>query len=389
MSVQYPVHKTLLHSMGTILRDKGHGPTCGKRCDCGFPIRYQWPDANGKNKPKVETGFATEGDALTRLEEVRDIKISAKSGAPIQAREVPASQYIRDHIASRVRLAERTRTKYLGLTTKHLGALDRVPMGELHPWRMREIVKGMREAGASEQDVSMIKSIVCKAAAQAIADKIITVDPTLGIETGRKTAPARNIPSGGQMALMMRAATDLGRDLLIVAIGTGLRVGELQGLTRDCFHGTYIRIYRQWDGQKYTPLKAREWDEYRDIPVTPQVAEVLERRFAEGEIAFPMVYKRERFRGRYIPITREALGEELAVLRAAVGDSEGKYSWHSFRHFFASVMIAAKVDITEVGKWLGHANIQITYLTYMHLIATQFDNMVSVMSNAIDELLTA
>jgi integrase len=385
---KYPVHRSLPHGMGTILRDKDHGPQCGKRCDCGYPIRYQWPDQNGRNKPKVETGFASETEALKRLEAVRDLKQEAKDGgSSVQSRGVSAYEYIKDHINSRGRLARRSRTKYLSILKRHLsGPFEGMPMSDLHPWRMRQIIADLRANGVAEDQISVIKSFVRKAAELAIADKILTVDPTLGIEPKPRTQAAKDIPSREEVQRMMSAATPLGRDMLVTMIGTGLRVGELQGLTRDCFNGKRLRIYRQWDGQRYAPLKAREDGQYRDIPVTPQVAEVLTRRFAEDEIAFPMVYKQERF-ARHIPITRDAMGDELAVLRAAVGDFEGRYSWHSFRHFFASIMIAAKVDITEVGKWLGHANIQITYLTYMHLIAAQFDNMVDVMSTAIDDLL--
>lgn len=388
MSVQYPIHKTLLHSMGTILRDKGHGPKCGKRCACGFPVRYQWPDESGKNKPKVETGFATEAAALRRLEEVRDIKADARGGAPVQARGEIALDYITDHITSRRKLKATTREKYLYLSRTHLKRLSKITISELVPIRMREVIKDMRADNVNERDVSAIVSIVRAASKIAIADRLIDVDPTLGIETERSVSPAKDIPSRQQTKIMIAGATPLGSDLIALACGTGLRIGEVLGLTRDCFHGTYIRIYRQWDGQAYKPLKARQEGEYRDIPLTPQVRQILERRFAEhGEIPFPQVYKTKRRNRVYKPLGREVVTQEMNIARAAVGDYAGKFTFHGFRHFFASEALAAGIDITEVGKWLGHSNIQITYLTYMHLIKPQFERILEVLTGTMDSIL--
>lgn len=41
---------------------------------------------------------------------------------------------------------------------------------------------------------------------------------------------------------------------------------------------------------------------------------------------------------------------------------------HSLRHTFASVLFAKGVDVKTVSKLLGHASIQITLNTYIHLI---------------------
>jgi integrase len=41
---------------------------------------------------------------------------------------------------------------------------------------------------------------------------------------------------------------------------------------------------------------------------------------------------------------------------------------HSLRHTFASMLFAKKVDIKTISKLLGHASIQITLNTYIHLI---------------------
>jgi len=47
--------------------------------------------------------------------------------------------------------------------------------------------------------------------------------------------------------------------------------------------------------------------------------------------------------------------------------------WYSFRHYFASACAAAGYNIHDVAKWMGHANINITFSTYMHLFTDHHD----------------
>ena len=56
---------------------------------------------------------------------------------------------------------------------------------------------------------------------------------------------------------------------------------------------------------------------------------------------------------------------------------------HSLRHTFASLLFASKVDIKTVSKLLGHANTQITYNTYIHLLEDAGHSAVAVLNDII------
>ncbi|MEO3863869.1 tyrosine-type recombinase/integrase [Acrocarpospora sp. B8E8] len=45
-----------------------------------------------------------------------------------------------------------------------------------------------------------------------------------------------------------------------------------------------------------------------------------------------------------------------------------EFAPHSLRDFFASTALAARIPITEVSRWLGHQNTEITHQTYGHLV---------------------
>lgn len=44
------------------------------------------------------------------------------------------------------------------------------------------------------------------------------------------------------------------------------------------------------------------------------------------------------------------------------------FTLHQLRHTFATQALNAGIPITVVSKWLGHANISVTYNTYIHVL---------------------
>ena len=58
-----------------------------------------------------------------------------------------------------------------------------------------------------------------------------------------------------------------------------------------------------------------------------------------------------------------------------------KTGLHSLRHTFASTMFLHGVDVKTVSKILGHANVSITYNTYIHIIEKQKVDAVKILDN--------
>lgn len=54
-------------------------------------------------------------------------------------------------------------------------------------------------------------------------------------------------------------------------------------------------------------------------------------------------------------------------LAREAGIPEG-FTPHSLRHAFVSALLSRGVPITDVAKWLGHRNINVTYATYGPLV---------------------
>jgi integrase len=167
-------------------------------------------------------------------------------------------------------------------------------------------------------------------------------------EGGTNSGTGRKIDGAGIAVWLMR--------------GCGLRLEEALAVEKSDFrdNGTYLRVMWQAsrDGHKRMPLKARKRGEFRDVPVPSWLWDMI-RDMPDGPL-MPGSGNRTYERGGtvYARFVRAA---------QAAGIAEGFHP-HSLRHLFASVMLGQGIQITDLAKWLGHKNINITYATYGHLL---------------------
>jgi integrase len=142
--------------------------------------------------------------------------------------------------------------------------------------------------------------------------------------------------------------------------GCGLRIEEAIAVKKSCFRdgGTVLRVFEQAsrDGKKTRPLKHRKAGEYRDIPVPSYLWEMV-KDLPDGYL----------FMDDGILPTYSSYRHHFNACARKAGIPEG-FTPHSLRHAFVSALLSRMVPITDVAKWLGHRNINVTYATYGHLV---------------------
>jgi integrase len=95
----------------------------------------------------------------------------------------------------------------------------------------------------------------------------------------------------------------------------------------------------------------------------------------------PSLPGRGRADGHLFPrYSRRTFDKAFAKAREAAG-LPVEFTAHSLRHIFASVALANGVPITDVSKWLGHRNIQVTYGIYGHLVPSSWDKARAVLDD--------
>ena len=158
--------------------------------------------------------------------------------------------------------------------------------------------------------------------------------------------------------------------LFDVALGTGLRLGELRALRwRDVDRERrLIRVERAYSRQELRRPKTDSG--VRSVPLFPSVdaalrelaARAVERgRYAPDELVFGSM--------RGTPLQPSNLRQRVwdPALRLAELEGEG-YRFHDLRHTCVSRLVAAGADIKLVQAVAGHASPLITLKRYSHLL---------------------
>jgi integrase len=204
----------------------------------------------------------------------------------------------------------------------------------------------------------------------AVADRVIASNPADGIKSP-KVARKKVVPLElAEVEALADAVPDRYRASVIVAAGSGLRLGELFGLTVD--RVDWLRRTLTVDRQLVSGLKGQKsllgppkTDASRRVVPVP---DVVLRAMSEHMAAYPagpdgLVFTSDRG----TPVLRLTAGR---VWRAAAPKAKLPTSatgWHALRHFYASVLIRAGESVRVVSERLGHTNAAMTLNVYAHL----------------------
>ena len=120
-------------------------------------------------------------------------------------------------------------------------------------------------------------------------------------------------------------------DLIDVAIVTGMRRGELLGLTREVIEPTWVRLWKT------------KTNVARSVPIDPRTHETLMRLIENG-----------------MP-TPEALRHYWDRAKADMGLKDDRdFVFHACRHTCATRLVQANVNLRVVQKFMGHKRIETT-----------------------------
>lgn len=259
----------------------------------------------------------------------------------------------------RVKLDERWGSVQLGAITRQ----------EIRTWAAE-----LRAGDRSPQTVRRYVHLLSASLAAAVDAEILDVNPAarLKIEAGEVVHERYLTPAD---YAKLRAQMPTVRDQLILdtLAYTGLRWGEMAGLHAARFDAKsgVIRVAESWDelsGQmKGTPKGKRP----RTVPLTPELVDQLAGVPHEGQTC-GYDHDQGRCPGPLL-LTTEG-GSVLrnqkwagSVFRPAVEAAEiGHVRIHDLRHTYASWLAQEGVDLSEIGKMLGHRN-PTTTQRYAHL----------------------
>jgi integrase len=147
------------------------------------------------------------------------------------------------------------------------------------------------------------------------------------------------------------------REMILTALRTGMRQGELKGLQWSSINwetGVIAVQYSWCDRAK--ALGSPKSNRVRHIPMTADLHEMLLRRRKDTGFIFLDRHGR--------PFDHYRLGSALEDVRKKAGLRH--IGWHTLRHTFASHLAMKGAPVTAIQSLMGHSSITTT-MRYMHL----------------------
>lgn len=215
----------------------------------------------------------------------------------------------------------------------------------------------------------------------AVKNDLIKKNPVLAINIPRSEKDTKEIEilSREEQSAYMSAIGDSSfKPLLITALFTGMRLGELIALKWDNVNLTSNEIKVSASARE-TRIDG-EWKLIRQAPKTKSGIRTIPIPETLSNDLKALKHKQEN-----IQIEHDSYNKDNHVFCSTIGSvlsprnvqrahykvcdnaKINRVGFHALRHTFATRMIEEGVDVKTVQYWMGHATIQMTYNIYVHV----------------------
>lgn len=189
---------------------------------------------------------------------------------------------------------------------------------------------------------------------------VLRVKEAAALAESPSTASAENGPADGPVLTPLQRAVQMrDRALLELLYGSGLRVGEVAGLTLDQVDLDRGRVRVRGKG-----------DKEREVPMSDLTVDALE---AYVSLARPVMAGPDRTHLFYNLRKRRMTDRDMRTMVGRYAERllpGRRVSPHTLRHSFATHMLEGGADIRAVQELLGHASVATTQ-RYTHVSRTR------------------
>lgn len=343
--------------------------------------RARYRDAADKEHARH---FARKVDAQRWLDEVTASVVTGRYVDP-RAGQVTFQDYAENVWRPNQRHRASTRDQVRRHFTNHVyPTMGSQRLDSILPSDVRALVTTL-SATLSPATVTVIYRYASSVFKSAVLDRRIVASPCVGIALP-KTAPRRVEPlSTETVRAIIEAVPERYRALVVTAAGTGMRQGEIFGLTVDRvdFLRRKITVDRQLTtvtgrAPEFGPPKTAA--SVRTIPLPDVVGAALSAHLAAFGLGIDgLIFTNDVGD----PLRRS--GFNTTWRRALESASVDRTVFHGLRHYYASLLIRHGESVKVVQERLGHASASETLDTYSHLWPDSDDRT----REAVDEVLGA
>lgn len=334
-----------------------------------WQARITWRDSNGKLHQKSKSGFDTKQQAKQYAVKLESQKMS---GTNIEENPTLAEYYDNWHRIYKKPLISSS-------TDRHYTFVKNIIDDYFKDKKLKKITRSsyqkfINQYGANHapETVKKINTIFRACIRSAILDGIITKDFTEQVnlvanKEKQMHVEYLNLAEINKLknyTLRGRSPHFTSRYMILTAIYTGARLGEIQALTWNDLNYTNrtITINKSWDylnGGGFKPTKNDSSN--RTIRVNQQLLDLLnELKPNNSKMIFLDQYHR-------IP-SSNAVNKTLKKIMANANLKKRDFHFHSLRHSHVAFLLSQGADLYIISKRLGHADTTVTSKVYSYLV---------------------
>jgi integrase len=213
---------------------------------------------------------------------------------------------------------------------------------------------------ATNRALTLLKSMFNRAIEW---DKFDGLNPVTRVKFFREDNHKLRYLEKDEIKRLIDSCEDVIRPLVIVAVNTGMRRGELFNLKwQDIdFNKGIIHLLRTKSGEK------------REIPMNEAVRTAI--LASKGSSTSEYVFSTQK--GNQFTVIKRPFARALKL--AGIEN----FRWHDLRHSFASQLAMASVDLNTIRELLGHKSLKMT-LRYAHLSSNHKNQAVDLLNKCLD-----
>ena len=261
--------------------------------------------------------------------------------------EIPLREFVKHYIEwctthNKSPETKRTRLKPL------LAFFGNMQLSEISPWLI-EKYKSKRRKEVSPSTVNKELTVLRHLFNKAIQWGYARENPLKHVEWYREPKGKLRFLSAEEIAALLQAAPLWLQRLILFALNTGMRRGEILSLTWDSidFENGLIYVSQSKSG------------EARHVPMNNVTREILLEVRKEVETISDYVFINPKTGTRRVNIRK-------AFRRTCKAAGVTGCTFHTLRHTFASHLVMRGIDLKTVSELLGHKSINMT-MRYAHL----------------------
>lgn len=253
-------------------------------------------------------------------------------------------------------------------------------------------------------NVSRLNAEVKKVLVFARRDKINVTNFVEGVVLSGRPSPKKkqeryihSLKDYAKLALYLENHLDYRKSIvpyqLYVQLKTGLRTGEIAGLTWDCvlWEQQVIKTYRRYDTVRRRWTKPKTEESVRKVPIDSKVIKVLDDLHAIQKEYLDLYYIINDDNVIFLDLfygiqSNNGVNKRLRSILKELDIAPKNMSSTGLRHSYCSLLLAKGVDIWAVAKLMGHKDIQMLIQVYGHTLTEKIDKEFKEVESIMDRL---